>query len=102
MHSYMCYYLPMKKQTVSYRIIVEKEQQKQGTVYVAYAPSLGLSDFGKSVDEAINHLTNGIKLYIETLVDLKKPIPAEDSEEYFVTTKKVELSSRSYPLISVS
>ena len=34
---------------LNYRIIIEKEEQKKGFFYVAYVPSLGLSDFGKTL-----------------------------------------------------
>lgn len=77
----------METKVLNYRVIVEKEPfNKKGIVYVAYAPTLGLSDFGKSVEEAVRNLEKEIKLYLETLVELKKPIPAPDGEEYFVTT----------------
>lgn len=77
----------------SFRIIVEKERHKNGFTYVAYVPSLGISDFGKTVDEAVKNIDKAIKLFLETLVELKKPIPDPDSDEYFVTTSKVKILS---------
>lgn len=59
----------------SYRVIIEKERQKKKFVYVAYVPTLGISDFGKTVDEAVKNIDKAIKLFLETLVELKKPIP---------------------------
>ena len=76
----------------NYRIIVEKEKQKNGFVYVSYAPSLGISDFGKTIDEAVSNMEKAIQLYLETLKDLKKPIPEPDNEDYFITTKKIQIS----------
>jgi len=81
----------MEMKVLNYRVIVEKEPFKRGIVYVAYAPTLGLSDFGKSVEEAVRNLEKEIKLYLETLVELRKPIPTPDGEEYFVTTRKIEV-----------
>lgn len=81
----------METKILNYRVIVEKEPFKKGIVYVAYAPTLGLSDFGKSVEEAVRNLEKEIKLYLETLIELKKPIPSPDGEEYFVTTRKIEM-----------
>ena len=72
--------------------MIEKEKQNKGYLYVAYVPSLGISDFGKTVDEASLNIEKAIKLYLETLVEMKKQIPAPDSEEYFVTSKKIELN----------
>ena len=82
----------METKALNYRIVVEKEKQNKGYLYVAYVPSLGISDFGKTIDQATSNIEKAIKLYLETLVDLKKPIPAPDSEEYFVTSKKIELN----------
>lgn len=76
----------MDLEVLNYRVIVEKEKQKGKVVYVAYAPTLGISDFGKTIEIAVKNIKKAIKLYLETLLDLKKPIPQPDSEEYFVTT----------------
>lgn len=82
----------METKALNYRVIVEKERSKKGLVYVAYAPSLGISDFGKTVEESVNNIEKAIKLYIETLVELKKSVPQPDGEEYFVTTRKIEVA----------
>jgi predicted RNase H-like HicB family nuclease len=76
---------------LNYRVIIEKEKLKDKFIYVAYAPSLGLSDFGKSIEDAVKNIKMAIKLYIETLIELKKSIPHADSEDYFVTTTRLEL-----------
>jgi len=81
----------MDTKILNYRVIVEKEKQKGKAVYVAYAPTLGISDFGKTVEMAVKNIEKAIKLYIETLLEIKKPIPKPDTEEYFVTTRKIEL-----------
>ena len=83
----------MNTRVHSYRVIVEKESQKKGFVYVAYAPTLGISDFGKTIDEAVKNIEKAIKLFLETLIELKKPIPDPDSDEYFVTTSKIKILS---------
>jgi len=76
---------------LNYRVIVEKEHSKKGFVYVAYAPTLGISDFGKTVEQAVDNIEKAIKLYIETMVELKKPVSRPDEGEYFVTTRKIEM-----------
>lgn len=88
----------MEKKVLNYRIIVEKEKQDKGHLYVAYAPSLGISDFGTTVDKAVTHIEEAIKLYIETLADMSKPIPQPDGDEYFVTTRKIEINKPIYHL----
>ena len=78
---------------LNYRVIVEKEEQERSIVYVAYAPSLGISDFGKTIDEAVQHITDAIKLYLETLLEMERPVPNQDSDDYFITTSKVEIDN---------
>mgnify|MGYP001602715778 CR=1 FL=1 len=83
----------MKKNLLNYRILVEKEKTKKGYVYVSYVPSLGISDFGKDVDEAVKNTEKAIKIYLETLVELKNDIPKVDAEEYFVVNKQIEFNT---------
>lgn len=79
----------MKTIVANYRIVVEKERQDSKDVYVAYAPSLGLSDFGTSVDRAIANIEQAITLYLETLVELGEPVPKADTDDYYITTRKI-------------
>lgn len=81
----------MKTKLLNYRIIVEKESQGSETVYVSYAPTLGVSDFGPTVEAAVANIEEAIKLYVETLIDLKEPVPEPDTDDFYVTTKKIAL-----------
>ena len=59
----------MEKNVLNYRIIIEKEKYEDGsTVYVAYCPSLGISDYGDTVEDALESIKNGIQLAVESLV----------------------------------
>lgn len=82
----------METTILNYRIIIEREKQKKGYVYIAQVPSLGISDFGKTIDKASSNVKKAIQLYVETLIELKKSIPAPDSDDYFVTSKKIEVN----------
>jgi len=81
----------MKIQVLNYRILVEKEKEGKKIEYVAYAPSLGISDFGKTIDQAVSNLEKAMKLYIDTLVELNQPVPAPDADDYFVTSRKISV-----------
>jgi predicted RNase H-like HicB family nuclease len=84
----------MKAKSFKYRIIIEKEKKDNGEqVYIAYAPSLGISDFGQTVDKAVSNIEKAIKLYVETLIDLKQPVPKEDTDDFYVTTRKIEVNT---------
>lgn len=81
----------METTILNYRIIIEKEKQKNGFTYVAQVPTLGISDFGKTIEEASVNVKKSIQLYVESLIDLKKSVPAPDSDDYFVTSKKIKV-----------
>ena len=72
------------KKAYNYTIVIEKEFYNKRKVYVAHVPVLGISDFGKTVEDALKNTEKAIKLYIETLADLKKPIPSSEKEPFFV------------------
>ncbi|MCL4392769.1 type II toxin-antitoxin system HicB family antitoxin [Patescibacteria group bacterium] len=88
----------MKVQSLNYRIIVEKEKQNDRYVYVAYAPSLGISDFGPTIDKAVSNMEHAMELYITTLNELNQPIPEPDKDDYYVTTRKIVMN----PSISIN
>lgn len=83
----------MRTKVLNYRIIVEKENQGSHAAYVAHAPSLGVSDFGPTVDTAVSNIEKAIKLYIETLIELNEPVPGPDTDDFYVTTKRIKLDS---------
>jgi predicted RNase H-like HicB family nuclease len=89
----------MNTKRLNYRIIIEKEEQEDGKeVFVAYTPSLGISDFGATIEKAVANMEQGIKLYIETLAKTNQPIPQEDTNEYFVTTRKIEVVTSNHAI----
>ena len=60
----------MKTQVLNYRIIVEKEKYDDGsTVHVAYFPSLGISDYGDTVEDVLESIKDGIRLAVESLAE---------------------------------
>jgi len=81
----------MNKKFLNYRILIEKEQHKRKDVYVAYAPSLGISDFGQTIDQAVSNIEKEMKLYINTLIELDQPVPEPDADDYFIANRKIEV-----------
>ncbi len=55
----------MNTKVLNYRILVEKEKNGKKNTYVAYAPTLGISDFGTTVDKAVSNIEKAMKLYIQ-------------------------------------
>ncbi len=59
----------MQKNVLNYRIIIEKEIYDDGSlVYVASCPTLGISDYGDTVEAVMDSIKDGIELAVESLV----------------------------------
>lgn len=77
---------------LNYRIIIEKEKYEDGSnVYVAYCPSLGISDYGDSVEDVLISIKDGVQLAVESLAKEGKDVPIDHVEEQLVTSTKVNI-----------
>lgn len=84
----------MDKKILDYRIIISPEKYEDGTtVYVAYCPSLGISDYGDTIEEVLSSIKDGIELAVESLAKEGKEIPTDSVSEQMITTARV-----SFPL----
>ena len=62
--------MSQKTSTLEYRVIIEPEQYEDGsTVYVAYCPTLFISDYGDSVEEVLLSIQDGISLAVKNLTN---------------------------------
>ncbi|KKQ35724.1 MAG: hypothetical protein US53_C0072G0008 [Candidatus Woesebacteria bacterium GW2011_GWA1_37_7] len=52
-------------------------------------PTLGISDFGKTVDSARRNVQEAIECHIEGLIKTKSEIPSPDTIEYYVSQSEV-------------
>ena len=77
----------MKTTVLKYHVLIQKEGQD----YIAYVPTLGISDFGKTVDQAKDNVQKAIECHIEGLAKTKSEIPAPDAEEYYISQSQVNL-----------
>lgn len=81
----------MQKQVLNYRIIIEPEKMGKKIAYNAYCPTLGLADYGYSVDETIKNIKSLIKFHIECLIEDDQEVPTENTEEEIITSTKVSI-----------
>jgi predicted RNase H-like HicB family nuclease len=79
----------MEAKILNYKIIIEKEGKK----YVAFCPTLGLSDYGKTIDQAIDRIKKLIKFHIESLSQLGYPVPVEKETTTLITSVEIPFSS---------
>lgn len=65
---HLVYTIAMEKNVLNYRIIIEKEKyEDRSTVYVAYCPTLGISDYGDTIEAVLASIKDGIELAVESL-----------------------------------
>jgi predicted RNase H-like HicB family nuclease len=80
----------MDKIILDYRIIIETEKDEVGnTVYVAQCPTLGISDYGDSVDEVLKSIEDGIQLAVEFLAKEQKEIPTDKISSQIITSTQI-------------
>lgn len=79
----------MQRKVLNYRIIIEPEKMGRKTVYNAACPTLGVYDYGDTIDEALKSIKDGIELAIECLRDEGQEVPVDNTEEGVVFTAKV-------------
>ena len=63
--------MDMKTKVLRYNTVIRKE----GKDFVAYVPTLGISDFGKTLDQAQKNVKKAIECHIEGLAKTGFEIP---------------------------
>ena len=83
----LIYFLHMKTTVLKYNLLIKKE----GKHFVSYIPTLGISDFGKTVDEAQKHIKEAIVCHIEGLLKTGDEVPACDTQEFYISQAEVAI-----------
>lgn len=79
-------------QNLNYRVLIEKEYYDDGTaVYNASCPTLGVFDYGPSIEKAIKSLREGMVGMVGTLCKQGFALPSDSSEESLVTYTTVDV-----------
>ena len=77
----------MKTTILRYNVIIRKE----GRNFIAYVPTLGISDFGKTLEEAKRHVRDAIACHVEGLIKTDTEVPAPDEEEYYISHAEISV-----------
>jgi len=77
----------METTILRYNVIIRKE----GKYFVAYVPTLGISDFGKTLELAKKHVQEAISCHINGLLKTKSEIPAPDTQEYYLSQTEITI-----------
>lgn len=83
----------MKTKVLNYNVLIKRESYKNGeTVYVASAPTLGISDYAETSEKALKNIQKLIKFHIDSLVKENEAIPEPDNaSSYLITNSQVEI-----------
>ncbi len=80
----------MQTKVLNYRVIIEPENYPDGSkVYNAYCPTLGITDYGDSVEEVLESIKDGIELAVKSISKESKYIPADNVDEQILTSVKI-------------
>lgn len=75
----------MKTTVLRYNVIIQKEHHD----YIAYVPTLGISDFGKSVTTAKRNVEKAITCHIQGLAKTNSEIPHPDMQEFYISQSEI-------------
>ena len=81
----MVYSLHMKTTVLRYNVIIRKENRD----FIAYVPSLGISDFGKTLEQAKHNVRDAIACHVEGLMKTDTEVPAPDAEDYYISHAEI-------------
>lgn len=75
----------MNQASLSINIVVREESMDEGKVFIVNNEETGISDFGDTLDEAINNFKKSINLYFEAYPEKKKIFIEERTEPVLVS-----------------
>jgi predicted RNase H-like HicB family nuclease len=83
----------MQTTILDYRIIIEPDTYTGSNkpCFTAVCPTLDVSDGGDTIDEALEHIKTAIQVYVQSLIDDKKPVPTEQTNEQVVTQTQIKV-----------
>lgn len=91
----------VNRKILNYRVIIEKEYYDDGkAVYSASCPTLGVFDYGSSIDKVLASIKDGIESVIEFLTEQGREIPVDHTDESIVTFTEVKIPPKSARLVS--
>jgi predicted RNase H-like HicB family nuclease len=83
----------METKVLNYRIIIKPTKEGNKTVYLAECPTLGVYDWGDTIDKTLKSIKEGIECEIEGLIKDGETVPVDHIEQELTTTASVNLPS---------
>lgn len=75
----------MQTNVLKYNVYIRKE----GKHFVAYVPTLSISDFGTTVDLAQHHVRDAIACHVEGLIKTGNEVPHPDTAEFYLSQAEI-------------
>jgi len=75
----------MQTTLLRYNVVIRKE----GRNYIADVPTLGISDFGRTLESAQSNVRSAILCHIEGLQKTKTPVPSPDTNSLTVASAEI-------------
>lgn len=90
----------LRTNILDYRVIIEKEYHDDGTpVHSASCPTLGVFDYGDSIEKTLTGIKDGIESAIAFLTEQNREIPVDYLAESIVTFAEIEVPLESARLV---
>lgn len=75
----------MRTNVLRYNVVIKKE----GKDYVAYVPTLGISDFGKTIEKAKQNVGEAISCHVEGLIKTGSEVPIPDTKDFYISQTEI-------------
>ena len=85
----MIQWLTMETKVLNYRIIIKPVKEGHKIIYTAACSTLGVYDWGDTVEEVLKSIQEGIECHVETLLEEGGEIPVDYPEKELVTETKI-------------
>lgn len=79
----------METKVLNYRIIIKPAKEGRKTIYTAGCPTLGVYDWGNTIEEVLKSIKEGIECHVEALMEEGNEIPVDYPEKELVTETKI-------------
>lgn len=80
----------MEKRILNYRVIIETDKYPNGQrAYSASCPTLGVFDYGDTIEEVLGSIKNGIETMVNFLAKEEKEISVDKIEESLITIASI-------------
>lgn len=83
----------METKILNYRIIIKRAKEGKKIVYLAECPTLGVYDWGNTIEEVLKNIHEGIECEIEGLIKDGETVPVDHVEQELITTASVNIPS---------